>query len=139
VRHYELMWILGAASSEADGTASVERVKALVTSRGGQVPKAEFWARRTMAYPVKGNREGAYFVARFSVDGRLAPEIERAIYHDQAIIRHILVRVEEVEETAAVAPAGPARSESREPAPAVAVAVPVAIAVADSADAEKTE
>lgn len=136
MRHYELMWILGASSSEADGTASVERVKALVTSRGGQVPKAEFWARRTMAYAVDGNREGAYFVARFSVDGRLAPEIERAIYHDQTIIRHILVRVEEVEETAAaVAPAGPARSESPEPAQAVAVAV----AVADSAEAEKTE
>jgi len=131
VRHYELMWILGASSSDADGTASVERVKALVTSRGGQVQKAEFWARRTMAYAVKGSREGAYFVARFSVDGRLAPEIERAIYHDQTIIRHILVRVEEVEETAAAtAPASAARSESREPA--------AAVAVADSAEAEKT-
>lgn len=120
MRHYELMWILGAASSEGDGVASVERVRSLVTSRGGEVQKAEFWARRTMSYAIKGNREGAYFVARFSVDGKQAPEIERAMHNDQTVIRHMLVRAEEIEETIATGPAaGTAESESRGPAAAV--------------------
>ena len=100
MRHYELMWILGAASSEADGTASVERVKALVTSRGGQVPKAEFWARRTMAYPVKGNREGAYFVARFSVDGGVgSPKLQGRLVihcHEPPDEAHVVVNQSDV-------------------------------------------
>jgi small subunit ribosomal protein S6 len=117
------MWILGANSTEADGQASVERLKTAVSARGGQVKSAEFWGRRTLAYPVKGSREGAYYVARFSVEGNQAPEIERAVYADQTVIRHVLVQAAEVEEQPEAVPAqaatAGATAEMREQAPTV--------------------
>jgi small subunit ribosomal protein S6 len=92
------MWMLGATSTDAEGAASIDRLKAAVTSRGGQFHHGEMWGRRTLAYPIKGNREAAYYVARFSVESNHTPEIEHAVYADQSVIRHILVKAEEVEE-----------------------------------------
>lgn len=92
------MWLLGATSTDADGAASIERLKAAVTSRGGIFQHGELWGRRTLAYPIKGNREAAYYVARFTVESKHTPEIEHGVYADQSVIRHILVKAEEVEE-----------------------------------------
>ncbi len=98
MRSYELMWILSGDSTDSDGLASIDKFKALVASRGGEVKQAELWGRRTMAFPVKGRREGAYYVARFSVDGALAPEIEHAVNADQSILRHLMVLADELPE-----------------------------------------
>jgi small subunit ribosomal protein S6 len=113
VRSYELMWILAGSASEADGATSIERLRSLVSSRGGQVLSAEFWARRTLAYSIKGNKEGAYFVARLSLDGSQVPEFERALLTEQTILRHMLVRVSEVQAQPESAPEP--RPESGEP------------------------
>ncbi|GEM_PF-3060168 len=115
VRNYELMWVLGAQATDADGAASIERLKALVTARSGQVQKAEFWGKRTLSFPILHNREGSYYVARFSIEGIRAPEIDAAFLADQAVIRHMLVRAEEVEE----AEQQP-KPEAKEPAAAAA-------------------
>jgi small subunit ribosomal protein S6 len=117
LRNYELMWVLGGQATDADGAASIERLKSLVAARGGQVQKAEFWGKRTLSFPILHNREGSYYVARFSVEGIRAPEIEAAFLADQAVIRHMMVRAEEVEE----AEQQP-RPEAKEPSPAAASA-----------------
>ena len=45
-----------------------------------------------LAYPIKKNLEGYYLQANFEIDGPQAQGFERAIYADQSIIRHLLVR-----------------------------------------------
>lgn len=97
VRNYELLWIIPGSTSEGDGAASVERMKTLITSRGGQAVSAEFWARRTLAFAIKGSKEGAYFIARFSMDGKHVPDFEKSLLTDQTVIRHMLVKAEEVQ------------------------------------------
>ena len=97
VRNYELLWIIPGGASEGDGAASVERIKTLIKSRGGQEVSAEFWARRTLAFAIKGNKEGAYYIARFSMDGTKLPDFEKALLTDQTVIRYMLVKAEEVQ------------------------------------------
>ena len=92
------MWILGSESTDADGQASVDKLKSLVGARGGVVRQADLWGRRTLAFPIKGQREGAYYVARFSVEAKSAPEIEHAVRSDQTVLRHVMVRADEVQE-----------------------------------------
>jgi small subunit ribosomal protein S6 len=94
IRKYELVWILGSEATDDDAKASLERVSALVTERGGEVTKAEPWGRRTLSYPIKKNREGVYLIAQFSADSNAAQDLEKAIYSDQLVIRHLLVRDE---------------------------------------------
>ena len=94
MRDYELMWILPGSTSDDDGDSVLDRVKELVTNGGGDVKSAEFWGRRTLSYAIQKHREGAYYLAKFSMDPSHAQEIDRAMVADQAVIRHLMVKDE---------------------------------------------
>jgi small subunit ribosomal protein S6 len=85
------MWILPGTSSEDEGEASVNTVKSLISENGGDVKSAELWARRTLSYLINKNSEGAYYLARFSVDAGAVPGIDRAMTADQTVLRHLVV------------------------------------------------
>jgi len=89
-----VMWILGGEASEEDGEASVARLSELVQGSGGEVTHTEFWGRRTLAYPIDKNVEGAYYLARFSAEPQAVGDVERAVLADQAIIRHLLTKLD---------------------------------------------
>ena len=88
------MWILPGTTSEADGEESMEKIKGLITDNGGEVKSAALWARRTLSYPIQKNREGAYYLAKFSIEAQGAQQLEKAVQTDQTIIRHLLVKDE---------------------------------------------
>lgn len=119
---------MGPQTTDPDGAAAIERVKSTVTAGGGLVHSAEFWARRTLAHPIKGQREGVYYVARFSVDGGKMPEIERVLRADQTFLRHLLVLADEAKEAPAPeAPLGEHRDPvAAAPAPVAPVSQPAA-------------
>ncbi len=94
LRKYELVWILGGDVDEEQGTESIEKITSLVTDAGGEVTGTDIWGKRALAYPIKKNSEGYYLQANFEIDGLKTQGFERAIYADQSIIRHLLVRDE---------------------------------------------
>ncbi len=92
MREYELMWILPGTSSDEDGEKSVEVVKGLITGNGGEVNSAALWGRRSLSYPIQKNSEGAYYLARFSIEPTATATINRAMDADQGVLRHLLVK-----------------------------------------------
>ena len=86
------MWILPGTSSEEDGEKSVEVIKGLITGNGGKVASAALWGRRSLSYPIQKNSEGAYYLARFSIEPTATSTINRAMDADQGILRHLLVK-----------------------------------------------
>ena len=89
-----MVWILDADADEEQGTESIEKITSLVVDAGGEVAGTEAWGKRVLAYPIKKNSEGYYLQANFEIDGPQAQNFESAIYADQSIIRHLLVRAE---------------------------------------------
>ena len=94
LRKYELVWILGGDVDEEQGTESIEKITSLIIDAGGEVTDTDVWGKRALAYPINKNSEGYYLQANFEIDGWQAQDFERAIYADQSIIRHLLVRDE---------------------------------------------
>lgn len=92
MRDYELMWILPGTSSEEDGEKSIETVKSLITENGGEVNSAALWGRRSLSYPIKKNSEGAYYLARFSIEPTGTSEINHVMEANQDILRHLLIK-----------------------------------------------
>ncbi len=86
------MWILGGAAGEKEGDASVERVRALVDSIGGEVGDVNSWGKRSLAYPIEKNTEGYYVEAQLKLDPARSPELDQACNADRQIIRHLIVR-----------------------------------------------
>lgn len=107
MRYYELMWILGADIDEEGIDQSIEAVDGRVEDHGGEVLRTAAWGRRSLAYPINHNAEGIYNVVQFSMEPNEAVIFEKEMVADQAVIRHLQLRIEEVDLLPAAPPTPP--------------------------------
>jgi small subunit ribosomal protein S6 len=92
VREYELMCVLNPELDEPGLEAQNERLKSLITSRGGEVVDVQSWGRRRLAYPISRFRDGFYSVTRFTMPPEEADALERSLRLTESVIRHLIVR-----------------------------------------------
>lgn len=105
MRPYELIWILNtaAAANDEEVNAFIERYGRLIVDNGGKVTNVEKWGRKRLAYEINDQLDGYYIFVAFSAPSDIGKELERLTKLDDRVIRHLLVRSEEV--TAQPAPA----------------------------------
>jgi len=72
----------------------IEKYRQIVVEHGAEVEQAGKWERRRLAYEIKGHREGTYILMNFKSGPEAARELERSLRLDEAILRHIVVRLE---------------------------------------------
>jgi len=126
MREYELTVVYDLAVAEAGGPdASVELLTHSVETRGGTVLRVDHWGRRRMAYPIGRAIDADYVVSRVELDPTGVAPLEAALRIDEKVLRHLVVRADEL----------PVPPPPREPRPAP----PVAEAPAVAADAPGDE
>ena len=138
MREYELTVVYDLAVAEAGGPdASVELLTHSVEARGGTILRVDHWGRRRMAYPIGRAIDADYVVSRVELDPTGVAPLEAALRIDEKVLRHLVVRADEL-------PVPPPPREPR-PAPPVAEAPAVvadapgdeiAVATAPEADAQ---
>jgi len=95
VRNYELTFIVRPDVSDDAVNATVEQVQNWITSEGNEVARVDHWGRRRLAYPIRDQREGHYVKLDVSVKAESIAAIERNLKLNDAILRHLLVRLDE--------------------------------------------
>lgn len=95
MRKYEVMYILQPTLSAEEQTALVDRYNDLITSMGGSVEKVDRWERQSLAYELKGFRDGYYVVVIFQGNPELETEMDRQMKLTEPILRHMILRPEE--------------------------------------------
>lgn len=92
MRDYELALLITPDLSEEQLPEAFDRVRQMVTSRGGEVIKEDPWGRRRLAYPIGKHIEGNYMIS----DIKLAPErirdLEASLQISEDVLRHMLIR-----------------------------------------------
>ena len=126
MRHYEIVFIVHPDQSE-QVPAMIDRYKTLVSSRTGVIHRLEDWGRRQMAYPIQKVHKAHYVLMNIECDGETLAELEHAFKFNDAVLRHLTVKMRK-----AVATASPmmkeeksrslTQGEARAEAPAAAVA-----------------
>ena len=107
MRHYEIVFIVHPDQSE-QVPAMVERYKALVTARSGQIHRLEDWGRRQMAYPIQKVHKAHYVLMNIECDGETLTELEHAFKFNDAVLRHLIIKMKK-----AVATASPMMKEEK--------------------------
>ena len=107
MRHYEIVFIVHPDQSE-QVPAMVERYKALVTTRNGQIHRLEDWGRRQMAYPIQKVHKAHYVLMNIECDGEALTELEHAFKFNDAVLRHLIIKMKK-----AVATASPMMKEEK--------------------------
>ena len=114
---YEGMFILDAHRHGRDPEASAGRIPAMIEKAGGEMLVSRLWEERRLAYPIRGQRKGTYWLTYFRIDGGRLEGIRRACQLDDNILRVLFLKVEPriVDALVAHAKSGTtaARAESR--------------------------
>jgi len=94
-RQYELVYIVSPDASEQTIAELHTQVEQIVHRFNGTLDKTENWGRRKLAYEIGKAREGTYVVETISGAGELMKEIDRRLRVTDAVIRHLIVRVDD--------------------------------------------
>ncbi|RQD69474.1 MAG: 30S ribosomal protein S6 [Tindallia sp. MSAO_Bac2] len=92
---YELMYVLKPATEEAERETLLEKYKGIIEGEGGQVDNIEEWGLRKLAYEIQKETEGFYMLMQFQSDVDVPTELDRNMKIADAVIRHMITRIEE--------------------------------------------
>jgi small subunit ribosomal protein S6 len=95
-RDYEVTFILSTTLDEEASAATIERVNQLILNAGGSVTEVHAWGRRHLAYPIEKQRDGFYVTTRFAAPTLAVISIENDLRLNEGILRHLIVRQDEV-------------------------------------------
>lgn len=91
---YETIFIVNATLEDDKIAAVVEKFRSVVEANA-TIEKVEEWGKRKLAYPIDYMPEGYYVLIAFSSDRDFPTELDRLYNINDAVIRSIIVKVEE--------------------------------------------
>ncbi len=92
--NYETVFILKPTLSNEKVEEVLGKVKGIITSGNGTVILSDSWGKRRLAYPVKKNKEGTYFLLQFSADGKVVGVLENFFRTTDDVIKYITLKIE---------------------------------------------
>jgi small subunit ribosomal protein S6 len=91
---YEGLFILDANRYAHDQAGVSGRVNALIEKHGGTVLVSRLWEERRMAYPIRGQKKGTYWLTYFSTEGeKIGPMTEEAMREDN-FLRQMFLKID---------------------------------------------
>ena len=90
---YEAMFIFDSNRFARDREALPKEVEEMIVSDGGEVLISRLWEERKLAYPIKGQRKGTYWLIYFrGQPGQITPLNRQCRIHD-GIVRQLIVKI----------------------------------------------
>jgi small subunit ribosomal protein S6 len=96
LRDYELVLVVSPDAGDEGFPTTLDRVTRFIQERGGEIKDVDPWGRRRLAYPIGRFTEGFYAVTHFSLEPTQVRAIEGNLDLAEDILRHLVVRYEEV-------------------------------------------
>jgi len=121
MRHYEIVFIVHPDQSE-QVPAMIDRYKSILTTHGGKVHRIEDWGRRQMAYMIDKLAKAHYVCMNIECDQKTLEELEHAFKFNDAVLRHLIVKMKKAETEPSIMMKEVQREEARKLAQADASA-----------------
>ena len=90
MRHYEIVFMVHPDQSE-QVPAMIERYRAIVEGKGGQIHRQEDWGRRQLAYPINKLHKAHYILMNVECGQESLTELTNAFRFNDAVIRHLVL------------------------------------------------
>ena len=96
MRHYEIVFIVHPDQSE-QVPAMIERYRGTVETRQGKIHRVEDWGRRQLAYMIEKLAKAHYVCMNIECDQETLDELEHAFKFNDAVLRHLVVKMKKAE------------------------------------------
>lgn len=95
MKKYELMFIIK-TTMEADAASTLaNNYKKVISSLKGDVTNYKDMGQRKLAYEIKHQVNGFYYVINFTATADTVKELDRRLGLDENILRHMIIRLDE--------------------------------------------
>ncbi len=94
---YEAVFIVRQDLSPVAADKAAKKYVKVLEEHKGKVAKFENWGLRNLAYRLRKNRKGYYFLFNVEAEAEATAEMGRLMRLDDDILRHLLIRVEKHE------------------------------------------
>ena len=91
---YELTLIISSDLSEFDAGKAADKIKASITSKGGEIINTSDWGKRKLAYLIKGNEFGFYQTFVFNLSPDAVATLTHELELDPIVLRYIVISLE---------------------------------------------
>ncbi len=92
---YEVMFIVKATMESEDVKKTAESFKKLVSELKGKVAEYKELGQKHLAYPIKKELNGYYFLMTIEADKETIQEFDRKIRLDENVLRLLIIRKDE--------------------------------------------
>ncbi len=92
---YEIMFIVKATMESDAVKNTAETFKKLISDLKGNVAEYKELGEKKLAYPIKKELNGYYYVMQVEADKDCIMEFDRKIRLDENVLRHLIIRQEE--------------------------------------------
>ena len=93
---YELLFITdltgGIEAAEAVANKFISRVE-----KNGEIIDVTTWGKRRLEYPINDKNEGFYTIVTFRAPAEYPHELERRLNIDEAVMRSLIIRLDEAQ------------------------------------------
>lgn len=94
MRKYEVVLIFHPELDENALNDALEKVKGWITTAGGNITKLDAWGKRRLAYIIRKQREGVYYLVNAEFSATFANELDRNLRFHEPVIRYMITAVE---------------------------------------------
>ena len=99
MRHYEICFIVHPDQSE-QVPAMIERYRTVIAGNKGTIHRVEDWGRRQLAYPIEKLVKAHYVLMNIECDGKTLDELENGFRYNDAVLRHLTIKMKKAETSA---------------------------------------
>ena len=91
-KKYEVIFIYNKKQNIFE--SSLEKTKSIFSDHRVDITSEEDMGIKKLAYEIKKNKEGHYYLFHLKVAGSKIATIEKDIYLDEAILKHLFVKID---------------------------------------------
>ncbi len=92
-RQYETLYVQHPETATQRVAEINERIQGIVTTLGGRVADFQEWGLRELAYPIRHQKRGLYFLIRYTGSGQVVEELQRNLRILDEVLRYVTVRI----------------------------------------------
>jgi small subunit ribosomal protein S6 len=91
---YECMFLLDTTKVAGDVPAAAQQLHAIFERNHAEVLASRPWDERRLAFPVKGQKKGLYYLTYFRTEGKNVVNIERDCALNESILRMLIIHID---------------------------------------------
>ncbi len=93
--NYEIMFIVKTTIEAEKQKKTIDAMKKVITDGKGKIVETKEMGERKLAYPIKKELNGYYYVLKVEASSDVVSEFDRRASLDETILRHLIIKLDE--------------------------------------------